>query len=62
MDIAIKFILDELKIIREELQIIKETIPDKELFLTTEESRLLLKSYQNEENGKLTSRKLILND
>ena len=44
----------ELKHIRKELHDIKETMPDKEMFLTVEESRLLYESHQNEKKGKLT--------
>ena len=48
-------ILDELKIIKSELEFIKENMPDKEMFLTTEEKRLLEESYKNEKEGKLVS-------
>ena len=36
---------------------IKETMPDKEMFLTTEERILLEDSYKNEKDGKLVSSK-----
>ena len=44
----IKNIMKELKIIRSELHTIREIMPDKDMFLTAEENRLLQESYQNE--------------
>ncbi len=49
--------MQELKSIRTELHTIKENMPDKEMFLSAEESRLLYESYQNEKNGKIISSK-----
>ena len=48
-------IMEELRAIKKELQSIRQTMPDKELFLTAEESALLQASYSNEEEGKLLS-------
>ncbi|MEK6887589.1 MAG: hypothetical protein AABX14_01445 [Candidatus Aenigmatarchaeota archaeon] len=53
----IKQVLEELKEIREDLKLIKETMPDKEMFLTIEEEKLLEESYVNEQKGKLISSK-----
>ncbi|MBL7169994.1 MAG: hypothetical protein ISS48_03170 [Candidatus Aenigmarchaeota archaeon] len=50
-----KQILDELRQIRIEIEFIRETMPDKEMFLTAEEEKLLEKSYVDEEKGKLIS-------
>ena len=52
-----KQILDELRQIRVEIEFIKESMPDKEMFLTIEEEKLLEKSYVNEKKGKLISSK-----
>ena len=53
-----KQVLEELKEIRKELKIIKETIPDKEMFLSVEEEKLLEESYVNEKKCYLCFRKL----
>lgn len=53
MDTATHAILEELRIIRKELREIKETIPDRDMFLTSEESQLLMDSYEHEKQGKL---------
>ena len=50
-------IMQELKSIRTELHTIKENMPDKEMFLTAEENRLLSESYLNEKNGAIISSK-----
>jgi len=50
-----KEILNQLKEIRIDINFIKESMPDKEMFLTTEEERLLEESYINEKNSELTS-------
>jgi len=50
-------ILNELKAIKSELDFIRENMPDKEMFLTTEERILLEDSYKNEKDGKLVSSK-----
>lgn len=48
-------ILDELKAIRTELDFIRDNMPDKDMFLTTEEKLFLAESYKNEKEGKLVS-------
>ena len=48
-------ILSELKAIKAELDLIRENMPDKDMFLTTEEKLLLEESYKNEKEGKLIS-------
>ncbi len=48
-------ILKELKEIRIEIRTIKENMPDKDMFLTAEEGRLLEESYENEKRGELIS-------
>lgn len=53
----IKQVLNELKGIKKDLQLIKENMPDKDMFLTAEEQRLLEESYINEQKGKLVSGK-----
>ena len=50
-----KQILEEIKLIKEEITTIKENMPDKEMFLTTEEKKLLEESYANEKQGKTIS-------
>jgi len=50
-----KEILDEIRTIKDELAYIKEHMPDKEMFLTAEEKRLLEESYQSEKEGKTIS-------
>ncbi|HIH17713.1 MAG TPA: hypothetical protein HA282_04350 [Nanoarchaeota archaeon] len=50
-------ILKELEEIRIELRSIKENMPDKEMFLTAGEKRLLKESYENEKSGRLISSK-----
>lgn len=58
-------ILEELKLIKEELDSIKENMPDKDMFLSSEEKKLLEQSFMNEKEGKLVSgkelRKLLSN-
>ena len=53
----IQQIMDELKGIKEEIQYIKNNMPDKEMFLDTEEKQLLQDSYKNEKEGKIISSK-----
>ncbi len=48
-------LLNELKRIRIDIEFIKEAMPDKEMFLTAKEERLLEESYVNEEKGELIS-------
>jgi hypothetical protein len=50
-----KQILDEIKSIKGELAYIKEHMPDKDMFLTAEEKRLLEESYVNEKEGRTVS-------
>jgi hypothetical protein len=57
MNAEVQMILQELNLIKKELNDIKESMPDKEMFLTAEESLLLKKSYENERTGKLKSSK-----
>jgi len=57
MGTEIKQIMNELKIIKQELGQIKESMPNKEMFLTVEEAKLLEESYNNEKEGKLISSK-----
>lgn len=45
----------ELSEIRKELHMIKESMPDKGMFLTAEETKLLHESHENESKGKLIS-------
>ncbi len=52
-----KQILKELKEIKTELKVIKETMPDKDMFLTIEEEKLLQESYINQKKGELVSSK-----
>ena len=47
METEIRQIIDDLNIIKSELSTIKENMPDKEMFLTSEESKLLEESRQN---------------
>jgi len=55
METEIRQIIDDLNIIKSELSTIKENMPDKEMFLTSEESKLLEESRQNK--GKFISSK-----
>ncbi len=48
-------ILKELKEIRIEIRAIKENMPERDMFLTAEEERLLEESYENEKKGELIS-------
>jgi hypothetical protein len=48
-------LLEEIKALRKEVRAIKQTMPDREMFLTLEEKKLLAESYGNERSGKLTS-------
>ncbi len=49
-------IMEELKPVRKELYEIKQAMPDKEMFLTFEESKLLEESYKNEREKKIKFR------
>lgn len=55
MATEVQQILEELKAIRSELDFIKEHMPNREMFLTSEEKHLLEESYSNEKKKKLTS-------
>ena len=46
-------ILDQLKKISIDIKIIKENMPDKEMFLTIEEEKLLVDSFENQKRGSL---------
>lgn len=48
-------LLQELKEIKRDIKIIIENMPDKNMFLTAEEKRLLEESYNNEKSKKLVS-------
>ena len=50
-------ILNKLRKIEIDIEYIKETMPDKEIFLTTEEKELLEESYENEKKGLLVKSK-----
>lgn len=50
-------LLQEVREIKRDIKIIMENMPDKEMFLTTEEKGLLEESYNNEKNKKLVSGK-----
>jgi hypothetical protein len=50
-------IMEELRAIREEISQMREEMPDKDMFLTAEESRLLHESHENEKCQKLVSSK-----
>ncbi len=61
MEAYIKLIMDELDLIKEELGKIEEAIPDKDMFLTAEEAKLIEESYMHEKEGKLISGKGLRN-
>ena len=48
-------LLQELKEIKKDIKIIIENMPDKDMFLTSEEEILLEESYNNERNKRLVS-------
>ena len=50
-----KRIIDDLNEIKSEIHDIKVNMPDKDIFLSSEEAKLLEESYENEKKGKLTS-------
>ncbi len=52
-----KTIIEMLSTIKNELNFIKDNMPNKEMFLTTEEKQLLRESYNHEKEGKLVSSK-----
>jgi len=57
MDTDTKRIIEDLASIKTELDEIKNNMPDKEMFLTTEEARLLEESYENQKKCRLTPAK-----
>ncbi len=58
----IREILNEIKEIRVDIGFIKKNMPDKEMFLTAEEKKLLEESYDNEKRGKLLSSQSLRNN
>ena len=50
-----QLILEKLEKIEKEVGEIKENMPNKDMFLTSEEEVLLKESYENEKKGKLIS-------
>lgn len=50
-------LLQEIREIKRDIKIIIEKMPDKDMFLTAEEERLLEESYNSERNKKLVSGK-----
>jgi len=57
MNTELKQISDDLTFIKSEIAKIRDIMPDKDLFLTSEESHLLENSFLNEKNKKLVSSK-----
>jgi len=55
MEADIKKIIDDLNEIKSEIHDIKVNMPNKDIFLSSEEAKLLEESYENEKKGKLTS-------
>ena len=51
----IKEVLNELKEMRMDINFIKDNMPDKEMFLDSQEKELLAESFENEKKGKLIS-------
>ena len=50
-------LLQKVREIKKDIKIIMENMPDKDMFLTSEEKGLLEESYNNERNKKLVSGK-----
>ncbi len=57
MDTDVKKIIADLADIKSELHEIKENMPSKDMFLSTEEAKLLKESFRNEKKGELVSSK-----
>ena len=55
--IATAEVLKELKALRKDLRSLRNALPEKGMFLTTEEKKLLDESYSNEAAGRLVSSK-----
>ena len=52
-------LLQEVREIKRDIKIIMENMPDKDMFLTSEEEVLLEESYNSERNKKLVSGKIL---
>lgn len=52
-------VLRELKAIRKDLRSLRKALPEKDVFLTAEEKKLLEESYANEKAGRLVSSKAL---
>ena len=52
-------LLQEVREIKKDIKIIMQNMPDKDMFLTSEEKGLLEESYNNERNKKLVSGKIL---
>ena len=57
MEADIRRIIEDLNLIKDELHQIKQNMPDKDMFLTPDESKMLSQSRINERKKKLTSSK-----
>ena len=55
MEAIIVPVMEELKLIRKELHEIKESMPDKDMFLSPEEKKLLAASFDHQKEGSLIS-------
>jgi len=55
MEADITSVMKELKLIKHELEEIKENMPDREMFLTADETCLLHESFASENKGELKS-------
>jgi hypothetical protein len=62
MEADFKPIMDELKIIRKELHDIRSTMPNKDMFLSEDEKKILKTSHKNEDEGELVSSKDLRKD
>ena len=62
MTTEIKQIMNELKGMRADLDFIKQNMPEKDMFLTSEEKKLLDESFGNEKAGKLVSADKLLKE
>ena len=55
-------ILQELKEIKVDIKLIMENMPDKDMFLTADEEKLLQASYENEKKGVLVPAESLRNE
>ena len=55
MSSGFKELKNELILIKKELRFIRSSLPDPDIYLTTEEKKLVEQSYHNERDGKLIS-------